>query len=418
MTPKTLAIFAILATIVSSGISLSSFAALFPEAEQHGLVSLDDNNDIFYWMFPSRSDPANDPLVFWLSGGPGCSSGLAALFENGPFHIVDGQLVENPHSWNNKANLVFIDQPVGTGFSKGEITKMPHNEDQVAEQFGVFLKGFFESRTEYKGREFYITGESYAGHYIPFIGNYILERKDDFEALGVNLKGVAIGNGWVDPYNQYAGYSQFAYDNKLINDAGKYLLDIGYAACRALVKKQVPVADMYLCNILMQSVLGNPLSPKFNVYDVRRKCDVPPLCYDFSALDTFFNREDVQEALGVTGRKWESCNMVVHSALLLDFENNAAPHVADLLNAGVNVLVYNGDKDYICNWVGSSIWVENLEWSGSEGFKSAETKEIETGTYKVYQNFAFYRIYDAGHMVPMDQPEAALNMLNHFIGQD
>ena len=409
---------AVLACTVSAKITHENLESVFPEPFSSGLIPLDDKDDIFYWHFPSRASPDKDPLVFWLSGGPGCSSGLAALFENGPYHIVEGELVINKNSWNNKANLVFVDQPVGTGFSKGKVLKMPHNEDQIAEQFGVFLKGFYEKYQEYKDRPFYITGESYAGHYIPFIGNYILTHKDEYEALGVNLQGVAIGNGWVDPYNQYAGYAQFSYDHKLVNDTGRVLLEVGFRICQILVSNNIPVLDMYVCNILMEAVLGNPMAPRFNIYDVRRQCDDPPLCYDFSDLDIFFNRKDVRRELGVEGRKWQACNMIVHFVLLLDFENNAAPHVTDLLNAGVNVLVYNGDQDYICNWRGSSIWTDALEWEKAEDYRKAETKEISTGTYKAHGNFAFYRIYGAGHMVPMDQPEAALQMINHFIGQD
>ena len=102
----------------------------------------------------------------------------------------------------------------------------------------------------------------------------------------------------------------------------------------------------------MESVLGFPMAPRFNVYDIRKKCEDPPLCYDFSELDEFLNRKDVQEELNVPGRNWESCNMTVHFMLFFDMEVNAAPMVASVLNNDLPVLVYNGDKDYICNWEG------------------------------------------------------------------
>ena len=75
-----------------------------------------------------------------------------------------------------------------------------------------------------------------------------------------------------------------------------------------------------ICNPLMQSFLGDPFDPKFNVYDIRKKCDVPPLCYDFSALDKYLNRADVRKELGVEDRRWTACNQIVHGAMLLDFE--------------------------------------------------------------------------------------------------
>jgi len=107
---------------------------------------------------------------------------------------------KNPISWNNKANLLFIDQPIGTGYSKGSIFNIPTNEKKVRVHFGIFLRKFFHKYPEFKNRKFYITGESYAGHYIPFIADYITQD-NSFKEEGINLTGVAIGNGWVMPYD-------------------------------------------------------------------------------------------------------------------------------------------------------------------------------------------------------------------------
>ena len=412
-------VFLLLALALSVNMKLSEreWSDFFPEKQRHGLIPISKENDMFYWLFPSRQDADKDPLLIWLTGGPGCSSELAIFYENGPMRFKDGEPEVNPVSWNNKANLLFVDQPIGTGFSKGMITDIPRNENKVAEHFGIFLQGFYEKYPEFKDRPLYISGESYAGHYIPFIGSYIMDNKEKFDDIGVNLQGVAIGNGWVDPYHQYGAYSQYAFDNKLINAVAKTALDVGFSFCRILVENEIPVVDMVFCNFLMQSVLGNPLEPRFNVYDIRKKCENPPLCYDFSAIDTYLNRDDVKKELGVEGRSWSSCNMIVHTALLLDFETNAAEDVADILNKDLNVLIYNGDKDYICNWLGGSMWTDAVNWKYSKEFANAPTKEIENGSYKYYKNFFFYKVYEAGHMVPMDQPETALNMINHFMGQ-
>ena len=101
-----------------------------------------------------------------------------------------------------------------------------------------------------------------------------------------------IGNGWVNPKNQYSGYSPFAYDNKLVNIVAKYALDVGFDICKLLVDFQVPIVNQLFCNLVTQSVLGIPLAPRFNIYDIRKKCDNPPLCYDFSPLDEFLNRKE------------------------------------------------------------------------------------------------------------------------------
>lgn len=395
-------------------ISKLPFNKFFPEPELHGLIPIMNDDDMFYWLFPSRNDADKDPLVIWLSGGPGCSSTLAIFHENGPMSLKDGEPVLNDISWNNKANLVFIDQPIGTGFSGGTLEDMPKFEKEVARQFEIFMIGFYAKYPEFKGRDLYITGESYAGHYIPFISTRLIESQDALNA-GVNLVGVGIGNGWVSPADQVMGYAPFAYQNKLINVVGETVLQTAFRFCRILMENNIPYFNLVVCNYLTQSVLGSPISPRFNVYDIRKKCDVPPLCYDFSDLETYLNRQDVQAALGVGGRKWESCNMEVHTAMLMDWGTNASPNVAKLVAAGKKVLIYNGDKDYICNWVGGEKWVKEMEWEHKEEFNALEYKDIGYAHSLKLQNFEFLRILDAGHMVPMDQPEGALKMLDRLV---
>ena len=385
----------------------------FPEKEKHGFVKITEKSDMFYWLFPSRANPDTDPLVIWLTGGPGCSSELAIFYENGPMFLNKGKVTLNPNSWNTRANLLFVDQPVGTGFSKGSPLEIPKFEEGVAEHFGIFITGLLKEYPALKNRPLYITGESYAGHYIPFIGDHL--SQDKFKSQGVNLKGVAIGNGWVDPYNQYPGYSSFSFHNDLINNFGKTFLDVGVKFCQILIKAKIPVINMYVCNLVTQSVVGLPFMPRFNVYDIRKKCDFPPLCYDFSDLDDYLAREDVRKALGVEGRSWTACSTVVHVSMLLDWEVNAAPKVTSLLHKGIKVLVYSGDKDYICNWEGGYNWIQALEWEHAEEFRKKPLEEHEGGQIKYLKNFAFYRVYDAGHMVPMDQPITSLAMLNIFI---
>ena len=130
-------------------------------------------------------------------------------------------------------------------------------------------------------------------------------------------------------------------------------------------------------------------------------------------------REDVKQILGVEGRKWAECNWLVHTALLGDWMTNLGTKVTDILNEGLDVLVYSGDKDFICNWRGGEAWTHQVEWSGKDEFNKQEysewsTDNREAGALKTYENLKFLRVYEAGHMVPMNQPEAALKMLQQF----
>lgn len=167
-------------------------------------------------------------------------------------------------------------------------------------------------------------------------------------------------------------------------------------------------------------ILGNPLKPRFNVYDIREPCTTPPLCYDFSPADNLLLDESIKEVLGVSGRTWAECTSKVHTALLGDWMTNLSPKVSDILDAGLDTLVYSGDKDFICNWRGGEKWTNEVAWNSSADWTKAEyadwmVSDKAAGALKSVNNLKFLRVYDAGHMVPMNQPEAALQMLNEFI---
>lgn len=323
--------------------------------------------------------------------------------------------------------MLYVDQPIGTGFSKGGVHDA-RSETEVAEDMAIMLRGFLEQNPEYAGRDFYITGESYAGHYVPAISHYLLNEATD---VNLNLQGIAIGNGLTDPYAQYPAYATFSYENDLISKKWEDVMIGGMKACQALIYesqqkggKILDVAALEYCQILADTVIGIPTSPKFNVYDIRIPCESPPLCYDFSDSDTFLNRADVQKVLGVTGRKWVECDTMVHTYLLGDWMTNLMPQVADMLdNSGIEVLVYSGDKDWICNWRGGEAWTEATKWGSKDDFNAASYNDwlvdgTAAGSMRQYGNLHFLRVYDAGHMVPMDQPENALAMLSRFIKND
>ena len=123
------------------------------------------DKNYFYWAFESRNDPANDPVVLWHTGGPGCSGMLALVVENGPCHLSDDGMTSslNPYSWNNNATLIYIDQPTGTGFSYG--TDYDHNETEVGDDMYDFLQQWLDAHDDLRDNDFYVFGESYGGQY-------------------------------------------------------------------------------------------------------------------------------------------------------------------------------------------------------------------------------------------------------------
>ncbi|XP_043693035.1 serine carboxypeptidase-like 35 [Telopea speciosissima] len=183
-----------------------------------------DEKALFYWFFEAEEGVAEKPLVLWLNGGPGCSSvAYGAAQELGPFLIRKNQsdLVLNKFSWNKVANLLSVKAPVGVGFSYTNKT-----EDLEALGDGVtvkdsyaFLLGWFKRFPSFKSHEFYIAGESYAGHYVPQLAELIYEsNKKASKDSVINLKGFMIGNAVINDETDQIGFIEFAWSHAIISD--------------------------------------------------------------------------------------------------------------------------------------------------------------------------------------------------------
>merc|ERR1712039_606324 len=133
----------------------------------------------------------------------------------------------------------------------------------------------------------------------------------------------------------------------------------------------------------------------------------------------FLNDKAVQKQLGVD-MKFRSCNLILNKAFTVDFMKNYHQLIPPMLAAGIEVLIYAGDQDFICNWLGNEKWTLALDWPHKDQFNAAGKTPFvmtgkEVGELRSVENFHFLRVYQAGHMVPMDQPEAALGMLNALL---
>jgi len=387
------------------------------------------NKKYFFWFFESRNDPKNDPTVAWLTGGPGCSSMLALFGENGPCTInADGKTTTpNPNSWTNNANMFWIDQPPGTGFSEGDPDS---GEEEVSNDMLGFLIALFDAMPQYN-RNFYIFGESYAGHYIPAISRKLFEYNKSKPQKPIDMKGIGIGNGLTDPSEQYKWYPKMAYNSttapSIVTEEEYKEMEDSVEMCTNLIDlcnqfdghNPTCFASMVYCNMkLMKPYQDHGMNP----YDMRQKCEKPPLCYDFSSIDKFLNDPAIQRQLGIPSTmSWQQCNFQVNLQFMFDFMRNYHLLIPEMLEAGIRVLIYVGDQDFICNWIGNEQWVRKLEWSGkdefnavSEGIYAMENGQ-EIGNIRSHGGLTFLQVYQAGHMVPMDQPEKSLTMFNDFI---
>lgn len=153
----------------------------YGETQWTGTINVSKGHDIFYWYFDSRNDPENDPIIIWMSGGPGASS-LGTLFTGmGPCRLKAdaNHATPNPWSWNNNASILFIDQPAGTGFSKlADGLPLPVSEQETAQDFQQFLKSFFTDVFPEKAlMPIHIATASYGGHYGPVYLQHIIESR-------------------------------------------------------------------------------------------------------------------------------------------------------------------------------------------------------------------------------------------------
>jgi len=392
-----------------------------------GYLDVDDDKHFFFWFFESRNDPKNDPVVLWLNGGPGCSSMTGLFLELGPSFIDETvNPVFNPSSWNSNSSVIFLDQPVNVGYSYSESSTK--TTAAAAEDVYAFLTLFFEKFPKYSKQDFHIAGESYAGHYIPSFAAKILEHED----RNINLKSVLIGNGLTDGLTQYKYYAPMAcgqggYD-AVLSDSECSKMEADYPRCASLIQGCYDSQSVWRCvpaSIYCNNAMMGPYQRTgLNVYDIRSQCeDTSNLCYkEMGYIQSFMNQKKVMDAVGAEVESFESCNFDVNRDFLFNGDWMLPFHtfVPEILKK-IPILIYAGDADFICNWLGNQGWTNALEWHGKKGFCNEELGPYKMGDKEVGQiqsfgNFTFLRLYQGGHMVPHDQPEASLFMFNEWLG--
>ncbi len=378
-------------------------------------------DNLFFWFFESLSAPKTDPVVVWLNGGPGSSSMLGLFAENGPYKINDDlTLSDNPSSWHRVSNLLVIEQPAGTGLSfvekKDDRNCYTKTEEQATAQLLKGLRAFFDLYPDYADAELYVFGESFAGRYIPMLAHAILaESRPDQRRI--KLAGIGIGDGWVAPLIQEATYRDYAYAHGLIDLAQRDEVDRLYAACELAVTSSEPVSSAEsdkICNKIEEYLVK--VSGGANVYDVRQTGE-----YTFPNIARYLDQADVRAALHVSPDvgPWQDTSDIVASILERGEQDSSAPLFPALFER-IRVLVYNGIYDMDCNFMGTDAWLSSLEWPEAAQFRrTPRTPWFEGGRLlghaRTVGNLTQVLVSGAGHLVPMDQPEAALCMLNTFL---
>ncbi|KAI3645315.1 hypothetical protein MP228_011479 [Amoeboaphelidium protococcarum] len=397
-------------------------------AQYAGHLEVDDIHDghLFFWLFQSTpSGTLNDTLIIWLNGGPGVSSMDGVLLENGPFRItVNDTIVPNPWSLTQLASVMYVDQPVGTGFSYVFDTEngLMNSVTMAAAEFELFMLHFFRIFSQLGFKRLWIGGESYAGVYIPYFAQQLLQSVT-FKQLGVQLEGLILTNPWLDPLRQYASYYHYAKQHGIVS--GSDLQKVADAQTKCLkqpsmnnqttVKVTDRTCDEVTNLILRLNKQSLNASNYLNAYDIRIRgnedgMDWPP---EVDAMQRFLQNSSVVDAINAVdypGSWGESSNLVY--AALKDDSSASTIYMFPKLLRQMRIVVAVGDQDMLCNYIGAEASLVNHLKKSSI---SLQQWNAQDGAGFRNGNLSYYRVYNASHMFGYDQGGALLRLVNESL---
>lgn len=398
-------------------------------------VSPPSSSAIFYAFYEAQkptSPLSETPLLIWLQGGPGCSSMLGNFYELGPWRVnspstsqaSDRQNVQhsalnpNPGAWNRHFGLLFLDNPIGVGFSiAASPDEIPKDQRSVAKHLFTAIKKFVGSDPAFNSRPIYITGESYGGKYVPATGYYTLKWNSKLPPMErVNLAGFAIGNGLTDPVTQVATHAVNAYFSGLINEKQRSELEsVQKEAIKLTGEKNWAAATDARNRVLS---LLHSMTGLATLYDLRRL--IP---YETELVTAFLNRRETKAAMGVANltAAWEECSDEVAAALHADVMKSAKFMVEYLVKES-RVLLYQGQCDLRDGVVSTEAWVKTMAWEGIKGFMAAERRVWRVdgklaGYVQRWETLTHAVVLGAGHLVPADQEVNSLSMIEDWVLQ-
>ncbi|KAJ5773493.1 hypothetical protein N7457_008389 [Penicillium paradoxum] len=421
-----------------------------------GLVPIDMDNSsraLFFIFQPTINEPV-DEVTIWLNGGPGCSSMESFLQETGRFLWQPGTFapVENPYAWVNLTNVLWVDQPVGTGYSIG--TPTADSQEETAQDFVKFFKNF-QKIFGIKNFKIYVTGESYAGRYVPYISAAMLDEDDKeyFDLDGALAYDPCIGQ--FDYVQEQVPVVPFVQENANLFNFNKSLM----AELEAKHKSFQPPkmfnytsdADCDLFDLVYNEIFH--INPCFDLYEINLMC---PLLWDVLAFPTsldyqapgasvYFDRADVKRALHAPKRDWHGCSV---DPVFIggdagpeqegDISANPIEHVLpQVIEATNRVLISNGDFDMVIITNGTLLAIQNMTWNGHLGFQEKPETAIDIkmvdlmyadvfaengaseldgpqgimGIQHYERGLMWAQSYQAGHMQPQYQPRVAYRHL-------
>ncbi|CAN8242478.1 unnamed protein product [Cochlearia groenlandica] len=400
-------------------------------------IDLQSGRSLFYYYVEAVTHPDAKPLTLWLNGGPGCSSvGGGAFTELGPFYPTgDGRgLRLNSMSWNKASNLLFVESPAGVGWSYSNQTSDYNTGDETtANDMLIFLLRWFDKFPELKSHDLFLTGESYAGHYIPQLADKILRYNSGSSGFKFNIKGLAIGNPLLKfDRDAKATYDFFWYHGMISDELRETIVrecefgSIHSNVCHSAlieagnndVNEYVDTFDVVL-DICYPSIVQQQLRLRQVATKTSFGVDV---CMTFER-GFYFNLPDVQLALHANRTRlpyeWSMCsNFLNYSGV--DVKMDMLPVLKRVLLNNIPVWIFSGDQDSVVPLLGSRSLVGEL--ARDLQFKVTipygmwlHEKQVGGWATEYGSLLTFATVRGAAHTVAYSQPSRGLGLFKTFV---
>ncbi|KAJ7089254.1 alpha/beta-hydrolase [Mycena belliarum] len=406
-----------------------------------GYINIAGDASMWFWFFEARNSPETAPLTLWLNGGPGCSAMIGLFQENGPCTVKPDGITTtlNPYSWNNISNMIYIDQPIGAGFSFGNGTVTTTHD--AAKTMWTAFQILFESPefSGFQGRDLIFATESYGAHYGPAFITYFNAQNtliDSGELTGQKIvfTSLMINDGKHDPLIQYKSYINFAMNapgyGPLQGPATLAAMSVAFSqtngcqaqleACYAAGTKRADDALCAAANDLCASDVFFPAIRGRDSGDLRQASNTtdpfPPTYYK-----ALLRTQAVLDAIGATST-YDACSDAVQAGFASsgEFGRTALPPLAALADARFPILIWVGDADIKANWLGVHEAMVSMSWYGNLTLNNtALTNWTLDGTpvasVKTVDSFTFSRVFGGGHNLPAYVPSTAFAFFSQVV---
>jgi len=388
-----------------------------PSYSGYFTVNATTNSNLFFWYFPSLDNNPKAPLLLWLQGGPGAASMYGLFAENGPFYVAaDGKsLIAREFTWNDHQSIIYIDNPVGTGWSYTDSPAgFSNNQYEVGQNLYEALQQFFTIFPNERANDFYVCGESYGGKYSPAISYTIHIQNQIPENAKINLKGLTVGDGAIYPLVQFTNFDTLLFSLGLAdaNEAAKI------REYQEAIKSQIAIGEYEGAFRTFDLLLnGDFVSPTFYT-NITGSTNYFNFATNYAGDDNyvpFLNLSTTRQAIHTGSVPYFDYNRTVEVNLVDDWMRGVMPFV-DVLIDNYKMMVYNGNYDIILGPAASEMAYREIRWSGAEEYKRAKKSvwsfkkrngEMDLAGYaRSVKNFRQVMVRDAGHMVPAFQPES------------